>query len=161
MRVLIAIGVVALLSGSAFAQQPAPPPQAPADKASYMSAAEVAAAVAKVAPDRPNTSIRVFSLAPYNVNIERRQPLAQGSSTHEAVAELFYVLEGSGTMLTGGTIPNATRNGTNLSGKTIEGGTRQLLSKGDWFVVPSGVPHQFVDITSAISIMSLHLPNAK
>ena len=160
MRILAAAGIVALLSGSAFAQQPAPT-QVPADKASHMSAADVAAAIAKVAPDRPNTSIRVFSLAPYNINIERRQPLAQGSSSHEAVAELFFVLEGSGTMLTGGTIPNATRNGTNLSGKTIEGGTRQLLAKGDWFIVPSGIPHQFVDITSAISIMSIHLPNQK
>ena len=30
-----------------------------------------------------------------------------------------------------------------------------------WLMVPSGVPHQFVDIKSPITILSLHLPNVK
>ncbi len=71
------------------------------------------------------------------------------------------MLDGTGVMVTGGTIPNATRNGTNLQGKTIEGGTRQPLSKGDWLLVPSGVPHQFVDIKGNLTIMSLYLPHQK
>lgn len=120
MRILAAAGVLALLSSSAFAQQSANP-QVPTDKASYMSAADLAAAIAKGPTERPNSTTRVFSLAPYNVNVEKRQPVAQGASAHDATAELFHVLEGSGVMLTGGTIPNATRNGTNLQGKTIEG----------------------------------------
>lgn len=157
MRILAAAGVLALLSSSAFAQQPANP-QVPTDKASYMSAADLAAAIAKGPTDRPNSTTRIFSLAPYNVNVEKRQPVAQGASAHDATAELFHVLEGSGVMLTGGTIPNATRNGTNLQGKTIEGGTRQALNKGDWLIVPVGVPHQFVDIKGNLTIMSLHLP---
>jgi len=157
MRILAAAGVLALLSGSAFAQQPANP-QVPTDKASYMSAADLAAAIAKGPTDRPNSTTRIFSLAPYNVNVEKRQPVAQGASAHDATAELFHVLEGSGVMVTGGTIPNATRNGTNLQGKTIEGGTRQALNKGDWLIVPVGVPHQFVDIKGNLTIMSLHLP---
>lgn len=157
MRILAAAGVLALLSSSAFAQQPANP-QVPTDKASYMSAADLAAAIAKGPTDRPNSTTRIFSLAPYNVNVEKRQPVAQGASAHDATAELFHVLEGSGVMVTGGTIPNATRNGTNLQGKTIEGGTRQVLNKGDWLIVPVGVPHQFVDIKGSLTIMSLHLP---
>lgn len=157
MRILAAAGVLALLSGSAFAQQPANP-QVPTDKASYMSAADLAAAIAKGPTDRPNSTTRIFSLAPYNVNVEKRQPVAQGASAHDATAELFHVLEGSGVMVTGGTIPNATRNGTNLQGKTIEGGTHQALNKGDWLIVPVGVPHQFVDIKGNLTIMSLHLP---
>ena len=35
------------------------------------------------------------------------------------------------------------------------------IGKGDWLMVPSGVNHQFVDIKSPITILSLHLPNAK
>jgi hypothetical protein len=46
-------------------------------------------------------------------------------------------------------------------GKTIEGGVEQKFAKGDWLMVPSGVPHQFIDIKSPITILSLHLPNAK
>ncbi|NJR42630.1 MAG: cupin domain-containing protein [Akkermansiaceae bacterium] len=48
----------------------------------------------------------------------------------------------------GGKLVGETRNGTNLSGKAIEGGTAQKFSKGDFLIVPSGVAHQFVDITA-------------
>jgi mannose-6-phosphate isomerase-like protein (cupin superfamily) len=160
MRALVAAGVFAALSTTASAQQPANPP-APADRASYMSAADVAAALAKGKPDVRSTNVRVFSFGPYNVNVEKRNPVAQGASSHEVVAELFHVVDGSGVLVTGGTIPNATKNGTNLSGKTIAGGTRQAVSKGDWILVPSGVPHEFVDIKGNLTVMSLYLPNQK
>jgi mannose-6-phosphate isomerase-like protein (cupin superfamily) len=140
------------------AQAPAP---APTDrtKATHFSAADLQAAMAKLPTDRPASSVRVFSLTPYNVNVERRLPQVQGASLHEAQAEFFYVVEGSGTMLTGGTMVNPTRNGTNLSAKTIEGGVRQVLNKGDFFIVPSGVPHQFVDLTGPLQVMAIYLPN--
>jgi mannose-6-phosphate isomerase-like protein (cupin superfamily) len=160
MKLFSLAAALVLVSGSASGQQPANP-QAPADRASYMSAADLTAAIAKVPTDRPSANVRVFSLGPYNVNVEKRNPVAQGASAHEVVAELFHVLDGTGVIVTGGTIPNATKNGTNLQGKTIEGGTRQQLSKGDWVLVPSGVPHQFADIKGTLTIMSLYLPNQK
>jgi mannose-6-phosphate isomerase-like protein (cupin superfamily) len=140
------------------AQAPAP---APTDrtKATRFSADELRAALAKLPADRPSAAVRVFSLAPYNVNVEQRQPRPQGASLHEAQAELFYVIEGSATLLTGGTIPNATRNGTNLSGAAIDGGVRQRFGPGDFLIVPSGVPHQFVDLQAPIRLMSIYLPN--
>lgn len=160
MRILAAASVFLLLAGAAWAQQQAPPPT-PTDRASHMSSADITKALAKIPSDRPSSNMRVFSLGPYNVNIERRQPVAQGASAHDAVAELFYIVDGSATLLTGGTIPNATRSGTNLQGKTIEGGVAQKFNKGDWLIVPSGVPHQFVDIKAPVTIMSLYLPNPK
>ncbi len=158
MRVFFAAGVVAVSSVcGAFAQQPANP-QAPADRASYMSAADVAAAMAKGGSPR-STNVRVFSFGPYNVNVEKRNPSPQGASLHEAVAELFHVIDGSGIIITGGTIPDGKKNGSNVSGRTIAGGTRQTLNKGDWVLVPSGVPHEFVDIDGSLTLMSLYLPN--
>lgn len=137
-------------------------PPAPTDrtKAHVFSAAELAAALAKLPTDRPASSVRVFSLAPYNVNVEQRQPRAQGASLHEAQAELFYVIEGTATLLTGGSLIGPTRNGSNLSGKGIEGGVRQTFGKGDFLLVPSGIPHQFVDIKAPVQLMSIYLPNA-
>jgi mannose-6-phosphate isomerase-like protein (cupin superfamily) len=173
MRILAVAVFVAACSTFAIAQQPAATPpttekpaqpapvQVPADRASYMSAADLAAALAKVPTDRPSSNVTVFRHNGFNVNIEQRNPVAQGASTHEASAELFHILDGSAVMVTGGTIPNATRNGTNLQGKTIEGGTRQPLAKGDWLIIPAGVPHQFADIKGHITIMSLYLPNPK
>ena len=128
-------------------------------KASVFSAAELAAALTKLPSDRASSAVRVFSLAPYNVNVERRLARPQGASLHEAQAELFYVIEGSATLLTGGTLVSPTRNGTNLSGTGIEGGVRQPFSKGDFLIVPSGIPHQFVDIQAPVHLMSIYLPN--
>ena len=138
---------------------PASPPQTDRTKATHFSAADLQAALTKLPTDRPASSARVFSLAPYNVNVERRMPQAQGASLHEAQAEFFYIVDGSATMLTGGTLVGATRTGTNQQGTGIEGGTRQALNKGDFFLVPSGVAHQFVDITSPVQVMAIYLPN--
>jgi mannose-6-phosphate isomerase-like protein (cupin superfamily) len=154
MRVLGTVSICIALSTPAFAQRGTPPPPTDRTKASYMSAAEVEAAIAKLPKDRPNSSVRVFTLPPYNVNIEHRQPMAQGASVHAETSELFYVLEGSATMLTGGKLVGD-------PAKTIEGGIAQKFNKGDWLMVPSGVNHQFVDIKSPITILSLHLPTAK
>jgi mannose-6-phosphate isomerase-like protein (cupin superfamily) len=163
MRMFAAVSVVFVLSGMSAAQPPAGSQPAPTDrtKASHMSAAALSAALAKLPTDRPSSSVRVFSLAPYNVNVERRLPQAQGASLHEAQAELFYVVDGSATLLTGGKLVGETRNGTNLAGKSIEGGTAQKFGKGDVMIVPSGVAHQFVDIQSPVVVMSLYLPDAK
>ena len=130
-------------------------------KASVFTAADLAAGIAKLSSDRPASSVLVFSLAPYNVNVERRLPQPQGASLHETQAELFYVIEGSATLLTGGKLMGETRNGTNLSGKSIEGGVRQAFSKGDFLLVPSGIAHQFVDIKEPIQLMSIYLPDPK
>jgi mannose-6-phosphate isomerase-like protein (cupin superfamily) len=163
MRLFAAVTVLFVLSASAEAQQPAASPPAPTDrtKASHMTAAALNAALAKLPTDRAAGSVRVFSLAPYNVNVERRMPLPQGASVHEAQAEFFYVVDGSATLLTGGKLVGETRNGTNLSGKSIEGGTAQKFAKGDFLIVPSGVPHQFVDIQSPVVVMSVYFPDAK
>lgn len=160
MRILVSVCLLAVLSAAIAAQAPAPPPT-DRSKATHFTAADLQAALAKLPTDRPASSVRVFSLAPYNVAVERRLPQPQGASLHEAQAELFYVIEGSATMLTGGTLIAPTRNGTNVQGTGIEGGTRNVFSKGDFLIVPSGVPHQFVDITAAVQVMSMYLPNAQ
>jgi mannose-6-phosphate isomerase-like protein (cupin superfamily) len=164
MRVALALlcllTVHAVSGTAAWAQVPAPTP-APTDrtKASVFPASDLAAALAKLSADRPSSAVRIFTLAPYNVNVERRLPKPQGASLHEAQAELFYVIEGSATLLTGGTLVASKRTGTNLAGTGIEGGTRQPFGKGDFLIVPSGLPHQFVDIQAPVHLMSIYLPN--
>lgn len=164
MRLIATACATALLVAFAVtpqAQAPAPPAPTDRTRATHFTAADLQAGLARLPDGRPSSAVRVFSLAPYNVNVERRLPQPQGASLHEAQAELFYVIEGSGTMLTGGTLIDPTRNGTNLSGKGIEGGTRHPFNKGDFLMVPSGVAHQFVDLTVPVHVMSMYLPNEK
>jgi mannose-6-phosphate isomerase-like protein (cupin superfamily) len=166
MRKLAIAAVLILLSSSAWAQQPvapapANPPLPPNDpaKAHYMSAAEVAAGVKKLGNDRADVSFHVFNIPPYAVNAAHRAPVAQIANQHEAQTELFIVMEGTAAIVTGGHIVGPARNGTNVTGKTIEGGTKQKLAKGDFLIVPAGVPHMFTDIAPAgVDLMQLYLP---
>ena len=123
-------------------------------------ASDLAAALAKLPADRPSAAARVFTLAPYNVNVEQRQPRPQGASLHDAQAEFFYVIDGAATLLTGGALTSPTRNGPNVTGPGIEGGVRQAFRKGDFLLVPAGVPHQFVDIQAPVRLLQLYLPEA-
>jgi len=155
------VGVLVLLSTAPRAQQPPAPPQRPNDltKASYVSAADVAAGVAKLGNDRPDAAFRVFQMPPYSVNAAHRAPVAQVANLHDANSELFVVMEGTATMVTGGRIVGETRNGPNVTGKSIEGGTSQKLAKGDFLIVPAGVPHWFTNIApGGITLVQLYLP---
>ncbi len=60
----------------------------------------------------------------------------------------MHVVEGTATVVTGGTLvePRETAPGE-LRAKAIDGGTPQQLAAGDVLAIPSGVPHQFVDVT--------------
>lgn len=149
-----------LLASPAFAQAPAPTPT-DRTKATLFTSAELKAALGKLPTERPAASVRVFSLDPYNVAVEQRQPREQGAAAHADRAELFYVIEGSGTMLTGGTISDGKQSGVNTQGTKIDGGTRLQFNPGDFIMVPSGVPHQFVDLSSPVRVMSMYLPNSK
>jgi quercetin dioxygenase-like cupin family protein len=55
---------------------------------------------------------------------------------------------------------DATRNGANLTGKGIEGGTSRKVAKGDFIMVPENTPHWFSAIDGTVVLMSLHLPHA-
>lgn len=161
MRIMATAGVFVLLSGSAWAQQPAAPAQPPNDpnKASYMSAGQIAAGVATLGNDRADAAFRVFQIPPYTINAAHRAPVPQVANQHNAQAELFVVMDGTVTMVTGGKIVAPTSTGTNVSGKSIEGGVKQKLAKGDFFIVPAGVPHQFTEMApGGVTVMTMYLP---
>jgi len=64
---------------------------------------------------------------------------------HENFADLFCVLDGRATLLTGGTVVGAETIALGeIRGTAIEGGVRQELRPGDVAHVPAGVPHQIL-----------------
>jgi mannose-6-phosphate isomerase-like protein (cupin superfamily) len=64
---------------------------------------------------------------------------------HQTFADLFYVLAGTATLVTGGTVNRArTVAPGETRGDAIEGGTRQVLKAGDIAHVPAGLPHQML-----------------
>jgi len=142
----------------AVAQQPSP---AEAMKL-FASSADVTALAAKAKSERkgeaPLVSERILHLAPYNANLEYRAAVGP-AAVHEKEAEVFYVIDGSATMVTGGTLVGETRtNAENLAGKGIEGGMSRAVAKGDFIVVPENTPHWFSAINGTITLMTLHVP---
>jgi len=158
MRAVVAALTLVLVSAAAFAQRPAPAPSS----RTMVSAADVAALIAKAKVDRKDNQAllaqSMIRLAPYNVSLEYRAAVAN-AAMHETEAELFYVVDGSATLVTGGKLRNETRtNAANLTGSGIDGGVSRHVAKGDFIMVPEGTPHWFSAIDGTVALMSLHLP---
>ena len=82
----------------------------------------------------------------YKISAGRR--VAPGNvEVHTFDTDIFYVLEGSATFVTGGTVMEPTTTGPAESrGKTATGGVTHHLTKGDVIVIPKGTPHQFTRV---------------
>jgi len=64
-----------------------------------------------------------------------------------ATWNIFYILEGSATFVTGGKRKSPKRPGPGESrAKEIVGGEDRHLVKGDVIVIPNGVPHWFKEV---------------
>jgi mannose-6-phosphate isomerase-like protein (cupin superfamily) len=64
---------------------------------------------------------------------------------HDNFADIFIVLEGRATLITGGTVVGSHSVGPGETrGDAVEGGTRMELRPGDIAHVPAGVPHQML-----------------
>jgi hypothetical protein len=139
------------------AQQSAP---APPDLKTIATSADVAAIVERLKsqPPQPNRSAPLLELAPYRANIEYRTAVGP-AAVHDTEAELFYVIDGGATLVTGGQLDEGRRsNPENQTGKGIIGGTSRRVAKGDFMIVPQGAPHWFSSIDGSVTLMSLHLP---
>jgi mannose-6-phosphate isomerase-like protein (cupin superfamily) len=99
--------------------------------------------------------IRVVDVGGYHVGVFgvfRPKSMKQEANLHQTkVTEVYYILEGSGTLVTGGTIPDAKPmrpNSTTLQGSHIEGGSSRHVAKGDIIIIPGRVPHWFSNLES-------------
>lgn len=83
-------------------------------------------------------------------------------AVHPAEAEYAIVLEGSGTLVSGGTMADPKASNANLvEGSRIEGGTTRPLGPGDVILIPAGVPHWFGITGDRLVLLGIKLPGAK
>jgi len=153
-----AIGV----SGAANAQQDqeiaevgAKALQSPADKAAgpaamppvtYFDSKTVAAAFAKGAVLFDDSTNMMHGGTNYMVHASHRDGPGV-AEIHELDADIMYVLEGSATLVTGGTAVDAKPVAPNeIRGTSIRDGETRHLSKGDVVVIPKLAPHWFKEI---------------
>lgn len=106
----------------------------------FLAAAEVEAAFAKGRP--------LVETDRYKIHASRRDAPGM-AEVHVHDTDIIYVLEGTATIVTGGTVVGGkTVAAGEVRGAALRGGTEQRLAKGDVFVVPNNVPHWFTRVST-------------
>jgi mannose-6-phosphate isomerase-like protein (cupin superfamily) len=154
----LAAAFFATTASGALAQQAAAPLATV-----FMSDKDIMALVDKAKADRkgeaPVTAEPILLLAPYRAQLEYR-PIGAGAAVHTEDAELMVVLQGTGNIITGGTLVDGKQVNTyNMSGPSIAGGQDHNVVKGDMILIPPNTPHQVMPSGGApIVLMTMHVP---
>jgi hypothetical protein len=150
MRAVIVVSMVALVAVSATAQQPPLP-------ATDVPSAQIQAFIDKLPKDAiSDLPIRVVDVGDYRVGVYgvfRPKSVRQDAILHEVrTTEVYYMLEGAGTLVTGGRLIDERREGTSTSvrGSRIEGGVTRRVAKGDVVIIPGRTPHWWSDLEGDI-----------
>lgn len=116
--------------------------------------------------------IKVVDIGTHNVSVGvlRRGKTTPGAPVgainHEFVTEVYYVISGSGTLLTGGTVDNikpapaeseivTTAVGPSNNAVFREAAQKRHIEAGDMVIIPAGVFHGFTDVTDHIEYVSV------
>ncbi len=157
MAVLIAL----LLAGPARAQH------TPRGTAVDISKTQIDATVQKtISAPVSDQQIRVLNInGDYNVGVgvvHRAKTAGRdiaGGVEHSQITEVYHVISGNGTLVTGGTIQNAKEvpadspivtvlNGPSTNGGPVMNGVARKLAPGDVVIIPPNTPHWFSEITT-------------
>jgi glc operon protein GlcG len=88
----------------------------------------------------------MIEVADYKIHASRREGPGM-TEIHTRDTDIAYVLQGSATLVTGGTAVGVKSIGPEeLRGSGIRGGETRRLSPGDVVVIPNGVPHWFKEV---------------
>jgi mannose-6-phosphate isomerase-like protein (cupin superfamily) len=142
---------LALIGLLAAAQAPAP--------STFLSDAEVWATLketAKTASDMHTAPVK--NTDHYRINVvQRTKP--QGAIAHPGFIEVHHIIEGSGTLIVGGTIVRAP--GAAAGSATIDGGVSRRVAKGDVVLVPAGAPHWYKDLEGTLTYLEVRFQEIK
>ena len=114
-----------------------------ASKVTLFPAPQVAKAFAKGMP--------LLEVANYKVHASHRDEPGI-VEVHTRDTDIIYILEGTATLVTGGTLVEG-RNiePEEIRGKDVRGGEARQITKGDVVVIPNGTPHWFKEVKGPIN----------
>jgi len=114
-----------------------------APSVTYLPSDKVAAAFVKGAPLVEDDG--------YKVHASHRAEAGK-VEVHARDTDIIYVLEGSATLVTGGTVVEGkTVEPDEIRGASIRGGNSREIKKGDLIIVPNGVPHWFQKVPGPLN----------
>ena len=122
-------------------------PSAAAAQVTYVDAQKVAAVFANGG--------RLATGSDHSASVLRRTSAGQ-SEVHVKETDIFYIVDGEATFVTGGTMVGAKESRPDqLLGTGIDGGQVHQLKNGDFIVVPAGVPHWFKEVPKSINYFTI------
>ena len=155
------------IAGQVHAQTAPPAQHLPRGTAVDITNAEILATAQKTtAAPVSDQQIRVVNVnGEYNVGVgvvHRAKTAGRDIGfgiEHSQITEVYHVISGSGTFVTGGTIENmketpaespvvTTLNGPSSGGGKVIGGQSRQIGPGDVVIIPPNTPHWFTEITS-------------
>jgi mannose-6-phosphate isomerase-like protein (cupin superfamily) len=92
------------------------------------------------------------------------------SLAHHQITEIYHVISGSGTMVTGGTMENAKDTtdshtisvvGPSSAGGKITGGVSRRIGAGDIVIVPPDTPHGWSDVSEELVYVVMRMDPKK
>jgi mannose-6-phosphate isomerase-like protein (cupin superfamily) len=156
--------VCVVLSSAPLAAQTATPPTSATD----ISRAEFMTVLKSMNPDGvADQQVKVVDIGSYNVAVgilHRSGKAKQTAIAHSDITEIYYVINGAGIFVTGGTMTGATAVdpagtvvkvlvGPSMTGPAIAGGESRRIGPGDVIIVPPGVAHWFGAIESDLDYL--------
>jgi len=135
----------------------------PAASGTIVTANEIAAtlkqSIANNVVDQPIKAAEVPGGHKASVALLRRTKAETSALIHNRVTEIYQIVEGAGTIVTGGTLEGATPTdltrvnaGPSQTG-THKGGESRRVGPKDVIIVPAGMAHRFSQLDGAIVYM--------
>jgi len=127
---------------------------------------DLAAVAAAALPAGPTAGVRLIDKQRVSAAFQKGEPLVETadykvhashrnaagkSEVHTDETDILYMLSGSATLITGGTVVDpVTVEPGEIRGSAIKGGERRQLVAGDVVIVPKGTPHWFQSVPGPI-----------
>lgn len=71
---------------------------------------------------------------------------------HKKDTDVFYIVEGTATFVTGGTINGGKETAPGeIRGATMDGGVERKISKGDVIIIPANVTHWYKEVEKPVT----------
>ena len=141
----------------------------------HIPASEMDAYTKKAIEERlVDQRVRAVDIGKSNIGIglvyrgKLEAPTANSVAEHDQVSEVYYIMDGTATLVLGPDIINrdrrpatertvVERNGPGNNGTDIKSGVTYQLKKGDVVIIPAGTGHWFTKIDDHINYMMVRI----
>ena len=168
MKRVLTVSLITVCAAVAMVAQSGPDPTCQMCPASYIPNEEFQAYVKKaIAENRTDQQVRDVEIGKAHVGIgvvhrgKLDKPLPESVAEHDLVSEVYHIIEGTATLVTGPDLVGKKRrpadletvrlfNGPGNNSESVRNGVTHQLKPGDVIVVPAGTGHQFTKIDDHI-----------